>query len=329
MLYYRLPLLLLLLDGKCVYGWLPLQLPLSRRLATTLSATTPHYFATAKNWDAESPEAPYRLASVPVWIYQGDAIIGDDESKENETNISPTWKRIEYNGDCSNDDGHDSTTSTAAAAAAMTAVRHTWNWCQDFVRPLDLCPWTQTSLDAHGAIQFFVVVSKNQGTDTALEGPDGFEIMHGIAKRFVNNVVHGDDHPSTMERAAIFFAVFVSSQPDPSPPLDDFGTFYEWFTELEDGGAYSESIYDDYPQVIIAPFHPKWEFANESNPAIFYEKRSPYPTISIVSARVVDQAGEAVTDKIGVHNEHVLTSYDNIEGLWQSAVFGSGDQNEK
>jgi Protein of unknown function (DUF1415) len=58
---------------------------------------------------------------------------------------------------------------------------------------------------------------------------------------------------------------------------------------------------------IVAPFHPDWVFAGEPQ-SLQYEKRSPYPTVTLVSTRVVDKAGEEATKQIGTQNEKTLLS---------------------
>ncbi len=77
-------------------------------------------------------------------------------------------------------------------------------------------------------------------------------------------------------------------------------------------------------EITIAPFHPDWSFASSSssrNP-LDYEKKSPYPTISLVRSSVIIKAGEEATGRIGIHNEEVLQKYgcDELEELYQKGV---------
>ena len=79
----------------------------------------------------------------------------------------------------------------------------------------------------------------------------------------------------------------------------------------------------------MAPFHPQWSFASDDDGSssedglpwsnVEFEKRSPYPTVTLVAARVVEAAGEEVTSKIGEHNEQVLLDADPSElaELWK------------
>ena len=74
---------------------------------------------------------------------------------------------------------------------------------------------------------------------------------------------------------------------------------------------------DDNPASVefkttLAPFHPDWRFANndamENEDSVAFEKKSPAPTVSIVSTAVIDKAGAAATEQIGFHNSEVLQS---------------------
>ena len=173
----------------------------------------------------------------------------------------------------------------------------TWNWCRNFVLGLQLCPWARTSLETTNATQIFVAA--NDITD--IWSKDASNLVDSVSRRFIQFV---NEIPE-LESAAIFFLAFPSQK--------DFLDFYEWFTELEDNWT----LEDD---VIIAPFHPDWEF--DGPISLNFEKRSPYPTISLVSTRVVEAAGPSVTDKIGIHNEQALLdqSPDELQKLWESSV---------
>eukprot|EP00597_Dinobryon_sp_UTEXLB2267_P007273 CAMPEP_0170083302 /NCGR_PEP_ID=MMETSP0019_2-20121128/18692_1 /TAXON_ID=98059 /ORGANISM="Dinobryon sp., Strain UTEXLB2267" /LENGTH=369 /DNA_ID=CAMNT_0010298641 /DNA_START=1424 /DNA_END=2533 /DNA_ORIENTATION=+ len=58
--------------------------------------------------------------------------------------------------------------------------------------------------------------------------------------------------------------------------------------------------------VTLAGFHPQWEFQGMEDCAVNFEKRSPYPTVSIVLTEGIDAAGEAVTARVSKHNQEVL-----------------------
>ncbi|KAL3924579.1 MAG: hypothetical protein SGILL_000964 [Bacillariaceae sp.] len=136
-----------------------------------------------------------------------------------------------------------------------------------------------------------------------------------------------------MERAAIFLILFLPCETRNGPSLaGNFPDFVEWFTEMEE--EWDEALDD----VIIAPFHPDWEFGTDAdgeqqgeNDALSYEKKSPFPLVSLVSTRVVEQAGEAVTSKIATHNHQILLDKmmncdgkGDMEGEWRTAIYGEG-----
>lgn len=67
-----------------------------------------------------------------------------------------------------------------------------------------------------------------------------------------------------------------------------------------------------YREITLAAFHPEWLYgvddggdhddAIEKAQLVSLEKRSPYPTVSLVSSIVVDRAGVQATERIGEHN---------------------------
>jgi len=65
--------------------------------------------------------------------------------------------------------------------------------------------------------------------------------------------------------------------------------------------------------ITMAPFHPDWEFASENgndsddHAAIQYEKKAPYPMISLVCTSAITEAGEIVSETIGQQNAETLT----------------------
>lgn len=91
-----------------------------------------------------------------------------------------------------------------------------------------------------------------------------------------------------------------------------------------------------FNEVTIAPFHPDWTFAPPSyvdydhdkdfdellRDPLDYEKRTPYPTISIVMAKGINLAGEEATAKIGMHNEEVLNElgYEKVRKIYDERV---------
>jgi hypothetical protein len=167
---------------------------------------------------------------------------------------------------------------------------NTWSWCQNFVLPLQLCPWARASLETPSALQMFLS-DLNPNDDIVLDVGRRFQ-------QFLKN------YPQ-LESAAIFFIVF---------PACDFEEFYNWFDEME--GEWE--LMDD---VIVAPFHPDWVFVGEPD-SLQFEKRSPYPTVSLVSTRVVDKAGEEATKQIGMQNAKTLLSKstEELRNMWETCL---------
>ena len=73
--------------------------------------------------------------------------------------------------------------------------------------------------------------------------------------------------------------------------------------------------------ITVAGFHPQWQFGSEdgssSDQSIDYEKRTPYPTISIVMSEAID----------ALMNED--TSRDSDSGLSAPATERIADRNER
>ena len=115
--------------------------------------------------------------------------------------------------------------------------------------------------------------------------------------------------------------------------MDSFEGFYNWFVELEDWWTQK----DEYDPITIAPFHPLWEFGDDEDEDIIgevddtgseweklaFEKRSPYPTVTIVSSATIDQAGPVVTEQIAKTNRETLTSYTakQLGEIWNKSIF--------
>jgi len=162
-------------------------------------------------------------------------------------------------------------------------------------------------------------------------------------------------HASMLERAAIYFVVFLPHDNGrgsayPLSLSDSFVDFIDWFTDLE------ENWPEESDNVIVAPFHPHWEFGSDNDEnndesmydpeaCLDYEKRSPFPLVTLVSTSVVEKAGVAVTEAIGEHNKQILLEIEeeqqelrnrtgattesrkshrdkSVADLWWSAVYG-------
>jgi len=169
----------------------------------------------------------------------------------------------------------------------------TWRWCADFVVPLDLCPWAAASVNTQGALQIYLA-----------EQNEMEEAVHKAARQLRHDVEEKNADPGV----AITFVVCSQRE-------WDFSDFYEWFEDLE------ESFFED-DFVTLAPFHPEWQFG-DGPPELDIEKRSPYPTITVVCTSVIDKAGPAATEQIGEHNEQVLLDLgiSKLQQFYQTKVF--------
>jgi len=260
-----------------------------------------------------------------------------------------------------------------SASTTETVTSLVRNWCEDFVLALDLCPWAKASLQTRGAMRFFLVPPSFQASKAASASEmtleerydlEEFEtqrmgrIVDNVAGRFQAEILNPtttttttamasslmepelecDDAaaPSVLERAAIYFVIFLSptdtSSPSPFPLLSDsFPDFIDWFTEMEDNWP------EEFDDVIVAPFHPSWEFGSpsagdysvdaNSEACLDYEKRSPYPLVTLVSTGVVEKAGMAVTEAIGEHNKGVLMGIE--EKKQQEGLPGNENREEE
>ena len=107
----------------------------------------------------------------------------------------------------------------------------------------------------------------------------------------------------------------------------DFQSFRFWFWER--GGNPLDHSQEVSPRILIC--HPAWQFQHSGmddyNESLLleFEKKSPYPTVSIVSSNVIDQAGPAMTDKIAKTNYQTLMDQGNPQDLlrrWQISILG-------
>ncbi|OEU11650.1 hypothetical protein FRACYDRAFT_244768 [Fragilariopsis cylindrus CCMP1102] len=170
----------------------------------------------------------------------------------------------------------------------------------------------------------------NDGEDVIVK-----RIVDDVAKRFQTEILSDSEDNSSkpgvandmLERAAIYFVIFLSNDDNnnsdherTTTTTSSFIDFLDWFNDLEDNWS------EDCDDVIIAPFHPDWQFEFDTRDeyALNYEKRSPYPLISIVSTNVVEKAGEAVTELIGDNNREILLSIEKNEEQEGSEGSGGG-----
>lgn len=166
-------------------------------------------------------------------------------------------------------------TNSSSVGAALA----TWNWCKYFVVPYGLCPWAEGSVASTGSVQLFL--SNDEDAMNSF-------VAETLAKRFLTSIADDKMDPSK----GIFFLIFLQQS------MADFETFYEWYTKLEDNWELIEDV-------TMAPFHPQWTYGVENDP-LCIEKRSPFPTVSLVSTKIIDQAGETATQRIVTMNEEIL-----------------------
>lgn len=211
----------------------------------------------------------------------------------------------------------------------LPAAIRTWNWSKDFVLRLNLCPWAKGSLETPSAMQIFVV-PKDQEISYST-GSYANDICHSVAQKCLQ---YCQDYPE-MESSIIFFVVFQEEDVDADCDVDiddpdrmsafhgfydqweSFVEFHEWFMDLEDGWEMDD--------IIVAPFHPHWQFGGDGPSTLDFEKKSPYPTVTFVSTKVVEQAGEGATAQIAQKNEETLgeKSLDDLEEQWDDSSSSS------
>jgi hypothetical protein len=217
----------------------------------------------------------------------------------------------------------------------------TWRWCRDFVVPLQLCPWAAASVNTPGAIQFYVVpVSSNDVTGDQL-----VQIVEIVARQFRDRILIGQgDKDVDHRKVAIAFIVLANTAYDATSEstswIESFPSFYEWFTQFEDDwideGLYSMTDDEEeatiYDAMTLAAFHPDWEYENgaihaedsSTTNGLDFEKKSPFPTLTLVSTETIDAAGPEVTERIAQQNARVLQAemtLEQLQKLYQQAVW--------
>jgi len=208
----------------------------------------------------------------------------------------------------------------------LPAAIRTWNWAKHFVLKLGLCPWAKASLDTPNSMQVFVVPKEQDIPYTT--GTYANDICQTVADKCLQ---YCQDYPEK-ESSIIFFVVFqeededadcvedisrVAGFHDAYDQWESFIDFHEWFTDLEDDW--------DMDDIIVAPFHPNWQFGGDGQNTLDFEKKSPYPTVTFVSAKVVEQAGEAATAQIAQKNEETLQgkTLEYLEEKWDDSSSSS------
>jgi hypothetical protein len=260
------------------------------------------------------------------------------------------WERVmmieeeEKDADKTKDDPHRTTTTTTTTVqveAAAAAALETWNWCHRFVVRHQLCPWAKSSVETPNAMQLYIISCGGDGGGTE-EEDDGkedyhntkYEILSDVGRRFTALI---EEHP-TLESSAIFFCVFLrprddgSSRMSSSSSSSSSSSFLDFYQEFFDDIEQQWLEREENDTIILAPFHPDWTYGggntnDDGGGCLDFEKRSPHPTISLVSTRIVDQAGSRATEQIGVQNEETLLgkySSNEWQALWRDACGATG-----
>jgi len=215
------------------------------------------------------------------------------------------------------------------------AAEATLRWCNDFVAALGLCPWAKLSLATKNAIRIKVVPQ--------IMGIDAFErVIRSSATELLRITGHeeyrcndtdtvlGDDDAILYvdPNIAITFVVAlpVDCENNDNLPEFEFNSFHDFAVDLEDrwfdeadafADACNEGICNDDDEwltpigdlVTLAPFHPRWEFGGGGgggSDSVAWEKRTPFPLVSVVRSDAIEAAGEESTSRISAHNEDVL-----------------------
>ncbi|GKY91359.1 hypothetical protein MPSEU_000108100 [Mayamaea pseudoterrestris] len=262
------------------------------------------------------------LGWIPAIVHALFLISADDDDESLYTNID--GHQLDQScvkiGDSSIPYHHDLSDSPRDHELALAAAIATYQWAANFVVPHNLCPWAERSVQTKHAMQ--IVVLRDNGT---LESR-----LEKVAAQFQANLKAGKTDANT----AIVFCVVLP--PDSNHWTSDFAFFYDWYLNMEDD--WFDHADEDSSHVgnvvTLAPFHPQWQFATDAaasnddssqNDSFAIEKQSPYPTISMVSTKVIERAGEAATRQIFETNQETLASKTMHEWneIYEQAVFGN------
>jgi hypothetical protein len=179
----------------------------------------------------------------------------------------------------------------------------------------------------------FTTPTTNDNDDNANHHETSFaELMPTLSEVFYQSISGAS--PAYDPNTAISFVVDASCHES----SDDFTTFLHVYEDLwddywEDATDNDDDDDDDVNptahEVMWAPFHPQWRFGGGVAPddPIHLEKQSPYPTITIVSQAVIDQAGPEATQRIGESNQATLqkvhaTTNSTWQDMYDQAVRG-------
>lgn len=240
--------------------------------------------------------------------------------------------------------------------AALNSINATHRWASHFVRPLQLCPWAASSLDTLGAIRYWVLLIDDYTHDNSDVRNENVVLHHmeqmvreaGVQLEQITQP-NSENMKPIDPSAAISFVICAPYNSSCGDDIEvEFEPFHEFFIDLEDrlldecddywdgidttrnNDDSVENNESDIPQgckITIAAFHPHWRFntqggANDmKESAVDYEKRTPYPTISIVMSSAIDSlmqnddynneeaeesGSSVVTNRIAALNEQTL-----------------------
>lgn len=207
---------------------------------------------------------------------------------------------------------------------ARQAAILTWNWCAHFVAEYNLCPWAMGSVQSREAIRIYIVSMYPNRESHMDEMIFAEAVLKQVTASFIKDL-QGDD----LDRKTAITFVILSRIPSrhaaqldrPNDSwYDDFPSFYDWFLDLEERWQFSD-------QVTLAPFHPEWRYAEQTDDPIELEKQSPFATISLVSTATVEKAGEVATAQIAAHNQDTLQERSYKE--WKTIYKGAIEQNDQ
>ena len=206
---------------------------------------------------------------------------------------------------------------SAETTIQLPHVQETWNWCRHFVVKYGLCPWAMQSTETKHAIHFYILQDAS--------------VMEDAVERAALEFHQSQKNPQTAISFVIILVKEKENEKSNSNSNSDrtgisFDEFYNRFLDLED-----DFLEHDNPilqnDITLAPFHPDWMFAGDDEAVLSFEKRSPYATISIVSAKAIEQAGPVLTEQIGRNNAKILNSrsVDEWQAIYNSAIDPSRD----
>jgi hypothetical protein len=174
-----------------------------------------------------------------------------------------------------------------------------------------------------GAIQLYTV-SSAQDMESAIDS------VSGIFYQSIASTGTGTGTNSSCQKLDPSTAIsFVICEDPSSWELTDF---YEWFCTLEEK-YWKDSLTTDLDSVhlqskiTLAPFHPDWAFDGD-DPSLGFEKKAPYPTVTMVWTDVINAAGEVAAKKIGAQNEATLRDRGAaaLRDLYQQSVYSLNEE---